>query len=289
MRGRGWLALAVLGLSLLGAAPAAVDRFDTVVIDAGHGGDDHGAEGPSGLLEKDLVLDVARRLRHKLEGDGLRVVMTRDRDVYVPLQDRADAANQAHGDLFLSIHANAAPSRVARGIETFFVSLEASDESAQRLASRENAAFAREAAADHAEDPVAAILGDLVSTEHLVESDEFARLAHRELAAIDPAPVRGVKQAPFHVLMGVQMAASLVEIGFVTNPKEERALATPARQEEIAAALATAVREFRRRWDARRGLAGAPAPSGAGPAGAAPRGRPSGAGGAGVPPSRSGG
>ena len=263
MRGRDGLGIAVLGLALLGAAPAAVDRFDTVVIDAGHGGDDHGAEGPSGLLEKDLVLDVARRLRRQLESDGLRVVMTRDRDVYVPLQERADTANHAHGDLFLSIHANAAPSRAARGIETFFVSLEASDESAERLASRENAAFGREGAPGHADDPVAAILGDLVSTEHLVESDEFARLAHRELAAIDPAPVRGVKQAPFHVLMGVQMAASLVEIGFITNPKEERALATPARQQEIANALAAAVREFRRRWDARRGLARTPPSGGA--------------------------
>ncbi len=274
---------------LLGAAPAGVDRFDTVVIDAGHGGDDHGAEGPTGLLEKDVVLDVARRLRRTLEADGLHVVMTRDRDVYVSLQERAEIANQAHGDLFLSIHANAAPSRVARGIETFFVSLEASDEGAERVASRENAAFTREDAPRHGDDAVAAILGDLVSTEHLVESDEFARLAHRDLAAIDPAPARGVKQAPFHVLMGVQMAASLVEIGFVTNPREERALATAARQQEIASALAGAVREFRRRWDARRGFAGAPAPGRGTAPEASPRGRAPAAHGGSAPPSGSGG
>jgi N-acetylmuramoyl-L-alanine amidase len=108
-------------------------------------------------------------------------------------------------------------------------------------------------------DPLSAILGDLANTEHLVDSDEFARLTHARLAAIDPVPSRGVKQAPFVVLMGVRMPAALVEIGFITNPKEARGLAAGERQGEIADAIAAAVLEFGRRYDARRGAGAAAA------------------------------
>ncbi|HKE11294.1 MAG TPA: N-acetylmuramoyl-L-alanine amidase [Myxococcota bacterium] len=257
--------MALLALSsLVGTAGAAADpparsgppdRFDRVVIDAGHGGDDQGAGGPNGLLEKNVVLDVARRLATRLRDDGLEVVMTRDGDQAVSLEQRAAVANESRGELFLSIHANAAPSPRARGIETFFVSLHASDEAAQRVATRENSAFRSASGAVAGEDPVAAILGDLTVSEHLAESNEFARLAHEELAAIDRRPSRGVKQAPFYVLMGVQMPATLVEIGFITNPQEERALGSKVRQEQIADALARAVHEFGRRYDARHGVA----------------------------------
>jgi N-acetylmuramoyl-L-alanine amidase len=146
LRRRG-IALAVLaGLALpaaggRGAEAPLIDRFDTVVIDAGHGGDDHGARGPRGLVEKDLVLDVARRLAARLRRGGLRVVMTRSDDRFVPLEERTAIANDARGDLFLSIHANAARDTDVRGIETFFLSLKASDDAAQRVAERENQAF----------------------------------------------------------------------------------------------------------------------------------------------------
>jgi N-acetylmuramoyl-L-alanine amidase len=259
-----WM-LCALSTVLLGAASIPEERFDSIVIDAGHGGDDHGAKGPEGLMEKDLVLDVARRLAALLRADGMRVVLTREADVFVPLDRRAALANEARGDLFVSIHANAAPSRAARGIETFFLSLEASDDAARQVALRENEAFRGAVPASSGDDPLAALMGDLIATEHLSESDEFARLAHERLAAVDPVPSRGVKQAPFFVLMGVQMPASLIEIGFLTNPREERALATPERQDEIARALARAVREFGRRYDVRRGAAaGERAPSAAG-------------------------
>jgi N-acetylmuramoyl-L-alanine amidase len=248
-----------------GEAAIPSDRFDRVVIDAGHGGEDHGAGGPNGLLEKNIVLEVARRLAGRLRDDGLEVVMTRDADLAVSLEQRAAVANESHGELFLSIHANAAPTPKARGIETFFVSLHASDEAAQRVAARENSAFRSASGPTPGGDPVAAILGDLTVSEHLAESNEFARLAHDELAAIDHHPSRGVKQAPFYVLMGVQMPATLVEIGFITNPQEERALGSKVRQEQIADALARAVHEFGRRYDARHGVArggGHPLPSG---------------------------
>ena len=130
------------------AAEAAVrgeayrDRFDTVVIDAGHGGEDEGARGPHGLLEKDVVLDVARSLAARLKHAGLHVVMTRARDEFVPLEERTSIANDARADLFISIHANAAHDDGARGSETYFMSLEASDEHARGVALRENEAFA---------------------------------------------------------------------------------------------------------------------------------------------------
>jgi len=250
--------LAVAAIALLAApAPAAerdVERFGSVVIDAGHGGDDHGAAGPGGLVEKNLVLDVARRLRERLRAGGLRVVMTRDEDVFVPLERRTAIANEAHADLFVSIHANAASAHSARGVETFFVSVDASDDAARQVAARENAAFRVAAPAASADDPLVSILGDLAASDQLRESDEFARLAMQEVSGVYSAPSRGVKQAPFVVLMGLAMPASLVEIGFITNPEEERSLASERQRDLIADALARAVLEFGRRYDARRGL-----------------------------------
>lgn len=251
--------LVVLGAAVPGAvhaaADSALDRFDTVVLDAGHGGDDEGARGAHGVVEKELVLDVARRVRALLRDAGLRVVLTRDRDAYVPLEQRTTIANQARGDLFISIHANAAPARAARGIETFFLSLEASDDAARQVAARENAAFRDlTVPAVAGDDPLVSILGDLAASELMQESDEFARLAQSEVSSLDGAPSRGVKQAPFVVLMGLEMPAALVEIGFVTNPHDARALATEDQRDRIAAALARAVQEFGRRYDARRGI-----------------------------------
>jgi N-acetylmuramoyl-L-alanine amidase len=249
------------------ARAAAPERFDTVVIDAGHGGDDQGARGPRGLLEKDLVLDVGRRLAEKLRETGVRVVLTRDGDRFVGLEERTSIANDARADLFVSIHANASEARAARGIETYFVSLEASDDAARRLAAEENQSFAAagKPAEPGAGDPLFAILGDMIATEHLVDSQEFARLALGELLAKDGAVSRGVKQAPFVVLMGVQMPAALVEIGFITNAREEQVLGAPAERERIAAGIARAIREFARRFDVRRGSAASgetPSPGG---------------------------
>ena len=248
-------AVAVTALASRADEPArAADRFDRVVLDAGHGGDDHGAEGPAGLLEKELVLDVTRRLKARIESDGVRVVLTRDDDVYVPLDERTAIANRAGADLFVSIHANAASARSARGVEIFFVALEASDDAARQLAERENAAF-REASPASPDDPLASILGDLAAADQLRDSDEFARLANKEVAALAASvPSRGVKQAPFVVLMGVSMPAALVEIGFITNPAEERDLASPRYRDRVADALARAVFEFADRYDARRGV-----------------------------------
>lgn len=260
-----WHGVIALLLVLALAAPARAgstteatrDRFDVVVLDAGHGGDDHGARGPDGLLEKDVVLDVTLRLARRLRERGLRVVLTRKEDRFVTLERRTALANEAAADLFVSIHANGSRVRGARGIETFFASLEATDEAARELAASENLAVlggAPEDAAPPADDPLLAILGDLIATEHLVESQEFARLAQGHLAR-EGTRSRGVKQAPFVVLMGVHMPSALVEIGFLTNPADARALSRKKQRAELAEGLARAVAAYRVRHDARRGVA----------------------------------
>ncbi len=233
---------------------AGLDRFDVVVLDAGHGGEDEGAIGPSGLREKDLVLDVTRRLARRLVERGLHVILTRRDDRFLSLEERTAVANDAHADLFVSIHANASTSRSPRGIETYFASLESTDEESRRLAERENTALGATAPSATGSDPLAAILGDLIETEHLQESSEIAKLAEDGLSDAAGDLSRGVKQAPFVVLMGVRMPATLVEIGFVTHPGEEGELRKSNRKDAIAGALAVAVVDFGKRYDARRGV-----------------------------------
>lgn len=257
--GRGLAALAlVCGLTAAPsqAAPEAPppERFDTVVVDAGHGGSDTGAKGPSGSLEKDLALGVARELATRLRARGLRVVMTRDADVRVPLEERTAIANDARGDLFVSIHANAAPDPHIHGSETYFLALEASDAAAAGVAQRENLAFESESEApiEALSDPFIALLGDLISTEHLDESSEFARNVQEQLAQA-PLKSRGVKQAMFVVLSGVQMPAALVEMGFVTHLGDERWLRGAEGRATVAGALEEAIVAYGRRFEARRG------------------------------------
>ncbi len=228
-------------------------HFSTVVVDAGHGGDDHGARGPKGLLEKDLVLDLSRRLTARLVGQGLTVVATRDADAFVTLDERTRIANQAGTDLFISIHANASPLSKVAGIETFFASPEATDESARALAQLENLAFGAAAASMAQGDPLRAILGDLLATEHLADAQEFARMAQRRIATAKASRSRGVKQAPFVVLMAVHAPAVLIEVGFLTNSSEESRLASDAERERLVAGLADAVASFRSRQDTRLG------------------------------------
>jgi N-acetylmuramoyl-L-alanine amidase len=257
------LAGVVLGLGAVGpvradAVPA--DRFDVVVVDAGHGGEDEGARGPGGALEKDVVLALAREVSVALRGEGLRVVMTRNRDEFVSLEQRTHIANDADGDLFVSIHANASEDASVRGTETFFLSLRASDQGAHSVAERENRALGAETprllAAD---DPLVAILGNLAADEYLAESQAFARMMQTRLARIETSSSRGVKQAPFVVLDGVQMPAALVELGFITNARDERTLRSERERRSLVGSLVAAVLEFRGRHDAKRGLRALPA------------------------------
>ncbi len=242
------MCLALLALALTGADSPNGDGNGNgeltgpIVIDPGHGGADHGARGATGVLEKDLTLAVSRRLAAELRARKVAVVLTRERDEFIPLADRTAIANKAHGRMYVSIHANSAPEPEVFGTETYFLSVDASDAEAMRVALTENDVYQQEGTASDSRDVVGSILGDLIRTEHLRESSDLAATLQRGLAKL-PGESRGVKQAPFVVLTGVNMPAALVEIGFVTNAAEAKRLGQRDTQTALAKALAAALVE----------------------------------------------
>jgi N-acetylmuramoyl-L-alanine amidase len=231
-------------------------------VDAGHGGAETGAIGPGGLQEKEATLDIARRIAASLPKVlPCRTVLTRDTDVLIPLDDRASIANHEKADLFLSIHANSSRAASARGSETYYLSLEASDKIAQEVAKEENQAGASAAPAPSgsaANPALDFILWDLAQSAHLKEASELAEAIQTELNQVSDTGNRGIKQAPFRVLVGATMPAVLVETAFISNPEEEKRLRSPEFQQAIADAVARAVaRVFSRRQPG----AGRPAPA----------------------------
>jgi N-acetylmuramoyl-L-alanine amidase len=214
-----------------------------VVVDPGHGGPDYGARGPGELLEKNLVLQVARETGDGLKRAGYRVVYTRKSDRFVSLAERTEIANRAGGSLFLSVHANSSPDPEVAGVETYFLSTSATDEEALRVAEAENAVLQNGQVFPGSESIVGDILQGLAWTAHLERSSRLASEIQRRLARL-PGPSRGVKQAPFVVLMGVNMPAVLAEIGFVTQAAEERRLSRKGHQRAIATALVGAVKTY---------------------------------------------
>jgi N-acetylmuramoyl-L-alanine amidase len=225
---------------------------NTIVIDPGHGGKEVGARGPGGSLEKDLTLQISRRLRDALAARGLRVILTRDEDVLIEHDQRTAIANQYHADLFLSIHLNAVPFGTAEGPETYFLSLEATDDRARLSAERENTTgdVARPTGSD-----IDLILWDLAQQRYLKDSSRFAELIQDEMAQASGVERRGVKQAPFRVLLGAMMPAVLVEIGFISNPREESRLQSAEYQQQVATALADAVLRYKSEAETRVGYA----------------------------------
>jgi N-acetylmuramoyl-L-alanine amidase len=231
----------------------ALQPLRLIVLDAGHGGHDTGAVGPTGIQEKDVVLDVTRRVARKIEaGLGVKVVLSRDSDTFVPLRDRTNFANKQRADLFVSIHANAHPQSVSRGVETYFLSSEASDSAARQVAAVENGVVQLEGpSARQRGDALKSILWDLAQSEFQEESSFMAETVLDSMSRSLNLVNRGVKQAGFYVLGGAAMPAILIEIGFVTNRQEERKLATPEHREAIARAIYTGVAEYKRRYDQR--------------------------------------
>jgi N-acetylmuramoyl-L-alanine amidase len=221
-----------------GAAQADRGRVGFVVIDAGHGGDDLGAVGGLGVLEKDVALRLAGQLGKKLELAGVRVTYTRGDDSFVSLAERTTIANMTRADLYISLHVNASKDKAARGPETYFLSVTASDDEAYQVALTENEVFKR--GDPESADIVGSILGELIRSDHMLASSKAAAAVQRELAKL-PGPSRGVKQAPFVVLSGVNMPAVLLEIGFLTNPEDERNLNDPGYRDEIASAIVRAI------------------------------------------------
>jgi N-acetylmuramoyl-L-alanine amidase len=215
-----------------------------VVIDPGHGGHEMGCTGVVGTREKELVLAISRRLQKTLEElPDVQVIMTRASDEHISLWDRVDLANQLRADLFISVHANAFVRPSLGGVETFFHSLEASDEEARRVAQAENAPS--RAAGDRPVDAVQSILADMRRAETLRDSSRFAHIVQAQLAQVLPFDNLGVKQADFVVLRGTHMPSVLLELGFLTNRREEKELRRKKTQEQVAQAVRLAVVNYR--------------------------------------------
>jgi len=234
-----------------GAAAIPTRAQPVVVLDPGHGGVETGAVGPSGMQEKDVTLDLARRLKPLLEAQGATVVLTRDDDRVMPLDDRTAIANQNRAELFVSIHVNASQRKAAYGAETYFLSTDATDAEARTLAALENKAYQPVGGpamtpANPPDRGLELILWDLAQNSFLAESSRLAESVQRELNGATGVRDRGVRQAPFRVLMGATMPAILVETGFISNPEEEARLKDDAYKDKLAQGIARAIGEFRR-------------------------------------------
>lgn len=218
-------------------------KAQRILIDAGHGGHDPGTIGPGGLQEKDLVLDVALRLERRLRDElGVEVLMTRDQDVFIPLEERTAIANAKGVDLFLSIHANSSRSPKARGIETYYLNFAATPH-AESVAARENAISAATMK------DLESLVKSIMRNSKIPESRDFAAAVQESLVskvrAVNPKTEdRGVHTAPFYVLIGATMPSVLAEIAFVSHPEEEELLRTSEYRDTIADSLLGGVRNY---------------------------------------------
>jgi len=239
-------------------APETEGKIMTVVLDPGHGGRDPGAVGRGGIYEKNVVLGISLKTKQRREKKGFRVVMTRDKDVFVALTERAKIANRAKGDIFISIHANGSR-KGGWGFETYFLSPTASDDEARKTAIRENSAAKLEVVkngepSSEVNSDLEAILFDMEQSEYLRESENLAVTIQDHLDAILKSPNRGVKQALFLVLVRAAMPAVLVEIGFVSSRRESKLLTSSKMQNRIATSICNSVSIFAKQRAIRMGL-----------------------------------
>ncbi len=218
-------------------------KIGRIVIDPGHGGHDTGTLGPTGLEEKEVVLDVGLKLKKLLEQrTGCEVIMTRSDDTFIPLEERTAIANEKSADLFVSIHANASADKSARGIETYYLNF-TSNPDALEVAARENAT------SQEAVHQLQDLIKKIAMTEKIEESQDFARQVQREVythvTKVSGAQRdRGTKKAPFVVLIGANMPSVLAEISFLSNPRDERLLKKSDYREKIAYALYQGILDY---------------------------------------------
>lgn len=220
-------------------ASSSLQGLKTIVIDPGHGGLEPGASGRFGTLEKNVALEIGLKLRAVIERNfPSRVVLTRDKDLNVSLENRAALANNNKADFFISIHANSSFRKDAHGSETYFLSRDATDEEARKLAFLENnpTEFGEGITGD-SEDEIQMILWDMAQSAYLKQSSLLAESIQKELNLLLRTSNRGVKQAPFTVLAGVACPAVLVEVAFISNPREERSLTREGFQINVAQAI----------------------------------------------------
>ena len=221
-------------------------EFKTIVIDAGHGGKDPGAVGYRGTKEKDIALDVAKRLEKKLSKNmNVKIIMTRDEDVFLRLSERTKIANESNGNLFISIHTNAAEDRRASGFETFLIGPN-KNEAAVRVAARENAVLELEGTTGKKLTNEDLIQATIAQSAFASKSEQFASMVQKEIKKRVQSRDRGVKQAGFYVLMGASMPNVLVELGFISNPSEEKKLRSPQYRDQLATAIYRAVEQYQK-------------------------------------------
>ena len=222
-------------------------RLDTVVLDAGHGGKDPGSQGKYGTKEKDVVLDITKRIGRLLEKNaGIKVVYTRDEDVFVPIIDRTKMANDTNGKLFVSVHANANKNRKIQGFETYLLR-PGKSEDAIEVASRENAVIKLEEKTGQYDNLTGEnlIMATMAQSMFMKESEDLAAIIQMELDKRLNTPNRGVKQAGFYVLIGASMPNVLVEVGYLSNPAEEKNLKQAVHKQRIAESIYEGIKHFK--------------------------------------------
>jgi len=224
-------------------------RLDTVVLDAGHGGKDGGTKGYYGTKEKDIVLDIVKRIGRKLEKNSrIKVIYTREEDVFIPLYERTKIANENNGKIFVSVHANASRNRNIKGFETYLLR-PGKTQDAIEVSSRENAVIKLEGdRRDQYKELTGEnlIMATMAQSMFMKESEALAADIQTELDKQLKSPNRGVKQAGFYVLIGASMPNVLVEVGFLSNPIEEKQLKSPTYRQEIADAVYRAILKFKK-------------------------------------------
>lgn len=225
-------------------------RIDTIVLDPGHGGRDPGAIGPGGTKEKEITLQVALRLKKLIEKElGLRVVMTRENDTFIKLDERTAMANSAQGKVFISLHCNANKSRRVDGTTTYFLGPAKTDE-ALEVALLENSVVKYEnenGGTAHSDEEF--ILTAMAQNAFHHESEGFAQIIQEEMQSLVGLPDRGVEQAGFRVLVGASMPNVLVEMAFISNRKEEQLLGSGETQQKIARAIMHSIKRFKEKYE----------------------------------------
>lgn len=228
----------------------------TIVIDPGHGGKDPGAIGNDGLKEKEVTLDVAQRLARLLEERGINVTLTRDSDKFVSLWRRSQIANTNQASFFISVHANSARAKMAKGLEVYYLS-DATDDTARALEAAENASLDLEKSSFDEDEPstdLEATLWDMLYSENRVESKELASSICQAIEPKISMVNRGVKSARFYVLKGTKMPAVLIEVGFISNREEEAHLANSYYRQELVESVADGILSYLQEYEQTAGF-----------------------------------
>ncbi len=215
----------------------------TVVIDPGHGGKDPGTMSIRGIKEKNIVLNIAKRLKTYLYDEGINAVLTRDSDRFISLWRRAQIANERQADFFISVHVNAARHKYVNGVEVFYLS-DAVDDFARAMQLSENAALQYENSS-----AVAVTLWNMLCAENRAESIELAESISQSICKTLHTKNRGIKAAKFYVLKGAQMPAVLIEVGFLSNSEEGTKLKDKDYQDNLAKAIADGILSYKQRYE----------------------------------------